>query len=105
MPLTRTIAALLGCTALIACAPAAKQTATAPKAAVQTAAFTPGEMVMRRLSAQQYQNTIADVFGPSIELGGRFEPDLRVGGLLAVGAGTVSITAVGMEQFDAMARN
>ena len=108
MSLSRTLSVFLGCTALMACAPAAKQTATAPavaKAPAQTAAFTPGEMVMRRLSGEQYQNIVADVFGPSIELGGRFEPDLRVGGLLAVGAGTVSITAVGMEQFDAMARN
>ncbi len=102
--LSRTLAALLSCTALIACAPAAKEM-TAKQTAVAPVAFTPGEMVMRRLSAEQYQNIVTDVFGPSIELGGRFEPDLRVGGLLAVGAGTVSITAVGMEQFDAMARN
>ena len=59
---------------------------------------------MRRLSAQQYQNIIADVFGATVELGGRFEPDLRVNGLLAVGEGDVSITAAGIEQYDTMAR-
>jgi hypothetical protein len=101
----RRLAVLLGTTALIGCAPAAPKTAATADAGAVKAAFTPGDMVMRRLSAAQYQNIIRDVFGPTIELGGRFEPDLRVGGLLAVGQGTVSITAVGMEQFDAMARS
>ncbi len=59
---------------------------------------------MRRLSATQYENIIADVFGPTIELSGRFEPDLRVDGLLALGTGNVSITAAGLEQYDSMAR-
>ena len=95
------LAVILAGATLLGCAPAAQKTAPA----IKTASVTPGEMVMRRLSAEQYQNILADVFGPTIELGGRFEPELRVGGLLAVGSGTVSITAVGMEQFDAMARN
>jgi hypothetical protein len=93
---------------LLACsAETSKQTASAakPAAAVQKdAVYVPRQMVMRRLSAEQYQNVIHDVFGPTIELGGRFEPDLRVGGLLAVGAGDVSITAAGIEQYDSMAR-
>lgn len=64
----------------------------------------PGPAVTRRLTAEQYQNIIRDVFGSDIDLGGRFEPDLRVSGLVAVGASSVSITAAGMEQYDAMAR-
>ena len=86
-------------------ASAAKPAAAAQKdAARKDAAYVPRQMVMRRLSAEQYQNVIHDVFGPTIELGGRFEPDLRVGGLLAVGAGDISITAAGIEQYDLMAR-
>src|SRR6202012_285150 len=46
-----------------------------------------GPAVTRRLSPEQYQNIIADVFGSTIELGGRFEPEMRANGLLAVGDG------------------
>ena len=42
---------------------------------------------MRRLTAAQYRNIITDVFGATIRLGGRFEPDLRVDHLIAVGSG------------------
>ena len=66
--------------------------------------ITSGPSVTRRLTAEQYRNTVQDMFGADIDLGGRFEPDLRVGGLLAVGASQVSITAAGMEQYDAMGR-
>ncbi|WP_161966170.1 DUF1592 domain-containing protein [Steroidobacter cummioxidans] len=63
-----------------------------------------GPSVTRRLTAEQYRNIVQDVFGGDIDLGGRFEPDMRVDGLLAVGASRVSITAAGMEQYDAMGR-
>jgi hypothetical protein len=63
-----------------------------------------GPSVTRRLTAEQYRNIVHDVFGGDIDLGGRFEPDLRVDGLMAVGASQVSITAAGMEQYDAMGR-
>ncbi len=39
----------------------------------------PGPSVTRRLTADQYRNIIADVFGEDIDLGGRLEPDLRDG--------------------------
>jgi hypothetical protein len=60
--------------------------------------------IVRRLRPNQYRQIIADVFGPSIRVEGRFEPDVRDDGLFAVGAGHVGITATGMEQFDGMAR-
>jgi hypothetical protein len=63
-----------------------------------------GPIVVRRLTQEQYQTIIADVFGADIKIGGRFEPDLRKSGLLAVGAGEVSITPTGFEQYDSMAR-
>ena len=66
--------------------------------------YVPGDSVMRRLTAEQYTNVVSDVFGKDIKLGGRFEPDLRVEGLYAVGASHVSVTGAGMEQYDAMAR-
>jgi hypothetical protein len=64
----------------------------------------PGPAVTRRLTADQYRNIVADVFGDDIDLGGRLEPDVRADGLLAVGATQVSIAPAGMEQYDAMAR-
>jgi hypothetical protein len=64
----------------------------------------PGPTVTRLLTADQYRNIVADVFGDDIDLGGRLEPDLRADGLLAVGAAQVSIAPAGMEQYDAMAR-
>jgi hypothetical protein len=64
----------------------------------------PGRAVTRRLTSDQYANIIAEVFGPSIQLSGRFEPDPRVDGLIEVGAGRVSVSVDGMAQYDSMAR-
>jgi len=60
--------------------------------------------VARRLRPDQYRHLIADVFGPAIKVEGRFEPDIRDAGLLAVGAAHVGVTATGLDQYDAMAR-
>ena len=110
--LARALAATTTCAALgalvLACTPAKQEAAQpAPAAAAEAhkADFTPANVVTRRLTADQYQHIITDVFGPTIELGGRFEPELRVGGLLAVGSGNVSVTEAGMEQYDAMGRH
>jgi len=64
-----------------------------------------GQVAMRRLTQDQYKQIINDIFGPTVTLGGRFEPDLRDSGLLAVGAAQVSVTAAGLEQYDLMARS
>jgi len=58
----------------------------------------------RRLTSDQYKTIIEDVFGPTVRLGGRFEPEVRVDGLFEVGASLVSVSPSGMEQYDAMAR-
>ncbi len=60
--------------------------------------------VIRRLTPDQYAHIVADVFGPTVTIAGRFEPDMRENGLLAVGARHVSVTASGLEQYDAIAR-
>ena len=60
---------------------------------------------MRRLSEAQYRNVIADVFGPGIEVGGRFDPLIRTDGLLALGARSAPITPAGFEQLEQMARS
>src|ERR1700761_483160 len=64
-----------------------------------------GPEVTRRLSQEQYRQVVSDLFGPSIKVGGRFEPDIRRDGLLAMGASQVSVTASGLEEYDKIARN
>ncbi len=54
---------------------------------------------LRRLTETQYRNAIADIFGAAIVVQGRFEPDRRVGGLLASGTTTLSITPSGFEGY------
>jgi hypothetical protein len=86
---------------------------TTPEASMRFAAAaeparvaqTDGDIVIRRLNQEQYRRIIADVFGPTITVGGRFEPDMRREGLLSVGAGAVSVTASGMEDYDKIARS
>lgn len=63
-----------------------------------------GPAAMRRLTAAQYRASVADVLGEDAIAPGRFEPDQRVSGLLAVGAADVSVSPAGLEQYDAMAR-
>lgn len=59
---------------------------------------------LRRLTEAQYRQTIADIFGDDIKITGRFEPDLRVDGLLAAGASAVSVTPAGLAQYEDLAR-
>lgn len=54
---------------------------------------------LRRLTEAQYRNSIADIFGPDIVVQGRFEPDRRIGGLLAASGTTLSITPSGFEGY------
>jgi len=75
-----------------------------PAASVEAGGASP-QTFTRRLTPDQYKTIIADVFGKDIRIGGRFDPGLRVNGLLEVGAGEVSVSATGMEQYDAMARS
>jgi hypothetical protein len=60
---------------------------------------------MRRLTEAQYRNAIADIFGPDIQIAGRFEPIVRPAHqLIATGAASASISPAGLEQFDTLAR-
>src|SRR5688572_10259141 len=63
------------------------------------------ETPARRLTPEQYTATIADIFGPAIKIGGRFDPGFRIDGLLEVGASQANISPSGMEQYDVIARS
>jgi hypothetical protein len=58
---------------------------------------------LRRLNQGEYRNSIADIFGPEIEVRGVFEPDRRVGGLQAASTAVLSVTPAGFESFTKMA--
>lgn len=69
---------------------------------------TPGKSVagIRRLTEEQYRNTIADIFGADITVTGRFEPIVRPAHhMIATAATNAAITPAGFEQFDVMARS
>lgn len=66
---------------------------------------TPGKATVRRISEEQYRNIIEQVFGPTIDVGGRFPPDLRRDGLLAVGYSEVGATPAAVEQYGTLAGN
>jgi len=76
-------------------------------AGVCTAVAAPGPVpaTLRLLTESQYRNSIADIFGPGIEVQGRFEPGRRVGGLLAGSSKVLSVTPAGFEAFSKMADN
>jgi hypothetical protein len=91
------------CAALVACAVGAPLFVQ-PSFSEDSDQSVQARTITHRITPSQYRNIITDVFGSHIDLGGRFEPDLRKEGLLAVGSGLVSVTASGMEQYDAMSR-
>ena len=72
--------------------------------AVAGTATTGGPTGFRRLNELQYRRSIEQAFGPGIEIGGRFDPQLRDGGLLAIGASNVTVTASSLEQYQLRAR-
>ena len=73
-------------------------------AAQRSAAVGPATEVWLRLSPSQYEQVIRDVFGASIAVTGRFEPELRDQGLMAIGSRRASVTDAGLERYDALAR-
>jgi hypothetical protein len=69
------------------------------------AAGNPYVASLRRLTEQEYRNSIADVFGREIEVRGVFEPTMRTGGLAAASTTLLSVTPVGFESFSKMAND
>jgi hypothetical protein len=59
---------------------------------------------MRLLTGDQYKASIADIFGTSVSIPGRFDPIIRDNGLLAVGAAGVDMTPAAFERYEGLAR-
>ncbi len=62
-----------------------------------------GPVALRRLTSQQYAQSVHDVLGERIVVPSRIEPDARIEGLLGVGASFVSVTPSGFEKYEAAA--
>ena len=60
---------------------------------------------LRRLTQDEYRNSIADIFGSQIQVQGAFEPTIRVGGLQAASTAVLSVTPAGFESYTAMANS
>jgi hypothetical protein len=60
----------------------------------------PPPPVLRRLTASQYANTVADLLGEELLLPTRLEPDEELEGLLSIGASTASLSPLGVEQYE-----
>lgn len=91
------IAGLILLTGTAASAPAAAPATAAPAAA--------DESVTLRLSPSQYRQTIADLFGSAVRVNGRFEPEQRDQGLLAIGARVENFTDSGFETYYRIGRD
>lgn len=63
------------------------------------------EPQLRRLTEQQYRNTVRDVFGSNIVVAGRFDPLERIDGLLALGASSATITPAALERYESLGRS
>lgn len=53
----------------------------------------------RRLTETEYRNSVSDIFGEDIVVSGRFEPEMRIGGLLASSTSILSITPAGYQGY------
>lgn len=89
---------MLACAALAGCLaqPTAIDTGEPPDAP-------PSAPVLRRLTAGQLANAIADLFGESVLITRPVEPDLALGGLIALGSAETTISSWGVEQYEAIA--
>lgn len=95
------VAALL---LLGACAPSSSTDGHRLPSNAEQAALQP--VGMYRLTDQQYRNAIRDIFGPDIDVGGRFDPLMRrAHGLMAPGSYQISVSPAGMEQYAQMAHS
>src|SRR5215831_4357046 len=54
---------------------------------------------LRRLTEQEYRNSIADIFGKDIAVQGIFEPGKRIGGLIEASSAILSFTPVGFDSY------
>ena len=99
--LAKSALAVVATVALASCSgPAAQKTASIKPAASASIGDAPTDGTARRLrlvTADQYRNSLAYIFGPSITIPAAFAPVTRTDGLLGVGTSLAGVTASQME--------
>lgn len=95
---------LIAALAMISCSGLGSQSSgTPPTTSEASATAEPGPVGsprrLRLLTADQYLNTVAYIFGPDIKLEARFSPLPRTKGLLANGAALAGVTGGQLEQY------
>ncbi len=98
-------AVLIACCALVACT-GEKQPEQAPAPAKQTGPVgpaVPSLSAAQRLTVAQYRNAVRDLFGEEVVVPPALEPDVPLDGLESVGASKSTISARGIEQYEAAA--
>ncbi len=58
---------------------------------------------LKRLTGEQYRNSLRDVLGEDLVLPTAVEPDIAAAGLLAIGASRTTISSWGVEQYESAA--
>jgi hypothetical protein len=66
------------------------------------AAFVPAPAALRKLTVEQYQNTIHDLFGADIAVP-ELEPDTAQNGFVAIGAARATVSPLAAEKFETAA--
>ena len=89
--------AIAGSTALLAFCFLQPGCQTAPLEWNEVSAPAP---TLRRLTQEQYRNTIVDLFGEDIAVPAQLEPDTAVSGFMEVGASVTTISSRGVEQYE-----
>lgn len=90
--------ALASMIALTGCGQSATREASGV-AATEAGTVTASERRLRLMTAEQYLNTLAYVFGPNVRPDVRFAPLQRTDGLLSVGTSIAGVTASQMEVY------
>lgn len=66
-------------------------------------AVAPAAPALRRLTGAQYERVVVDLLGEGLALPTALEPDTEAAGLLSVGAAVTSLSALGVERYEAAA--
>ncbi len=85
---------------LAGCAPDPKPEEETPTLRGDAPAVVSAGPVLKRLTLDQYTNTVHDLFGDEIVVSDRFEPDATAEGLLQVGAGVYALSSYGVERYE-----
>ncbi|HEY2732479.1 MAG TPA: DUF1595 domain-containing protein, partial [Polyangiales bacterium] len=68
-----------------------------------TPAFAPAAATLRKLSVEQYQNSVADLLGADIVVPTDLEPDTSENGFVSIGAAHATLSPVAVSKFETAA--